>query len=537
MATRPRFARRSQKVYSHNRTRPRALLRVELLEDRQLLSASAPDSVVAFPLGKSGGGTTTTSLPPGFSPARVRHAYGFDQVTFSSGTVKGDGTGQTIAIVDAYDDPNIASDLAAFDKMYALPAPPAFTKVNQTGGTSYPFADASWAMEIALDVEWAHAVAPGAKILLVEANSSYTTDLLTAVDYARNQPGVVAVSMSWGSGEFLGETSYDYHFTTPTGHIGGSGLPGGVTFVAASGDSGAGVLWPAAAPTVLAVGGTTLTADSTGTYKSEAGWSGSGGGTSAYESEPGYQATAQTTGKRSTPDVSFNADPNTGYAVYDTVPYNGMSGWLIVGGTSAAAPQWAALVAIADQGRALAGKGSLGNAQANLYGLAATDFHDVATGSNGAYTAVKGYDLVTGRGSPFANYVVRDLVAAAQTAPLATTASSGTSKPNPKMNRGTAADDGGVTARDDAVLVATATSTADDMSLPVPVADPARPVDGASGHDAGHSAIGEPRPLADATPASHGLAARESLKATGCLEDPAVDGLARALLDSSLAFS
>src|SRR5262249_11545073 len=124
--------------------------------------------------------------PTGFSPSQVRHAYGFDQITFSYGTVVGDGSGQTIAIVDAYDDPNIASDLKAFDAKFGL-ADPTFTKVNQSGGTTMPAADGGWASEIALDVEWAHAIAPGASILLVEANSNSDSDLFTAVQYAAKQ--------------------------------------------------------------------------------------------------------------------------------------------------------------------------------------------------------------------------------------------------------------------------------------------------------------------------------------------------------------
>src|SRR5262249_11683395 len=211
-----------------------------------------------------------------FTPAQLRHAYGFDQITFSVNghSIVGDGSGQTIAIVDAYDNPNTLADLNYFDQTFGLPDPN-FTKATPGG---LPKTDAGWAMEIALDVEWAHAMAPGANILLVEAKSASLSDLLSAVDYARSQPGVVAVSMGWGSSEFKSETIYDTYFTTPAGH-------GGVTFVASSGDSGAwyGPEWPASSPKVLAVGGTSLvTADSLGTWKKETGWSGSGGGLSAF---------------------------------------------------------------------------------------------------------------------------------------------------------------------------------------------------------------------------------------------------------------
>jgi subtilase family serine protease len=367
------------------------------------------------------------NLPSVYSPAQISQAYGFNQVTFTTTTgqtVQGNGSGQTIAIVDAYAAPNLVNDLNTFDQTFT-------TTKNGVSGTYYnlygassnfltvatpggqPATNAGWALEITLDVEWAHAMAPGAKILLVEAPTSSLNDLLGAVSYAAAQPGVVAVSMSWGSPEFAGETSYDSYFTTPANHLGGSNglgggyLPGGITFVAASGDSGAGPSYPAVSPNVLSVGGTALTLSSSGGYGSETAWSGSGGGYSLYEKAPSYQGT----GMRSNPDVAYNADPYTGYWVYDSLGYGGYSGWLQVGGTSAAAPQWAALVAIADQGRAIAGKGSLDGASQTLptiYSLPASDFHDITTGSNG-YAAGPGYDLVTGRGSPIANLVIPGL--------------------------------------------------------------------------------------------------------------------------------
>src|SRR5262249_18770801 len=163
------------------------------------------------------------------------------------------------------------------------------------------------ALELSLDVEWAHAVAPKANILLVEAKSDSLTDLLKAVDTARSASGVSVVSMSWGADEFSRQTSYDYHFTTPSGH-----QP--VTFVAASGDDGSwyGAMWPSVAPGVVGVGGTTLSRTSSGSYSSERGWSGSGGGISYFEDEPSYQLSAQNTGARTSPDVSYDADPNSG---------------------------------------------------------------------------------------------------------------------------------------------------------------------------------------------------------------------------------
>ena len=391
----------------------------EALESRQLLSTTATSTpnlsqitaqpnVQVLPLVVSG--------PAGYTPQQIQNAYGIDQITFSGGKVAGNGAGQTIAIVTAYKDPNIKSDLATFDSEFGLSAPANFT-VDNLGATT---TDPGWALETSLDVEWAHSVAPGANIILVEAPSDSLSALFSAVNYARYQPSVSVVSMSWGTTEFWGESAYNSIFTTPSGHS-------GVTFVAASGDSGAwyGPMYPSVSPNVLAVGGTTLTLGAGNTYGSETGWSDSTGGFSGldsgwrtYESEPSYQtATLQATGLnygvRTTPDVSFNADPNTGVAVYDSVPYSGQSGWFQVGGTSAATPAWAGLVAIADQGLATGKKGSLSDTQAqtDLYSLRSSDFNDITTGFNG-YSATPGYNLVTGLGSPKANLVIAGILTA-----------------------------------------------------------------------------------------------------------------------------
>jgi subtilase family serine protease len=383
---------------------------VETLESRRLLSASAAlDAITAQPLLTLSPQATNSSFA-GLPPAQVKKAYGIDAVSFNG--IRGDGSGQTIAIVGAFDAPTIAGDLKAFDKQFSLADAPSFKKVSQTGSTtSLPAADADWALELSLDVEWAHAVAPKANILLVEAKSDSLGNLLSAVDYARSAVGVSVVSISWGADEFWGETSYDFHFTTPAGHQ-------GVTFVAASGDDGSrfGPMWPSVASSVLSVGGTALSVSSTGTYGSERGWSGSGGGESWYENEPSYQSNVQSTGARTSPDVSYNADPNAGFAVYDTTTLEGHRGWWIVGGTSAGTPQWAGLVAIADQGRKLAGKSSLNGATQTLptlysLGNSATtysaDFHDIASGRTSRFvSAGDGYDLVSGLGSPQANGVV-----------------------------------------------------------------------------------------------------------------------------------
>src|SRR5438445_8706994 len=226
-------------------------------------------------------------VPSIFTPGQIRHDYGFDQIAFTadSKSVAGDGSGQTIAIVDAYDAPTIVNDLHKFNRQFGIPDAN-FQKVTPTG--TLPAADAGWAQETSLDVEWAHAIAPGANILLVEAASASLNDLTSAVSFAAQQSGVVAVSMSWGTSEFSAQTLYDSVFTTPAGH-------NGVTFVASSGDNGAwfGADWPASSPNVLSVGGTSLRLNSAGNYSSETGWGGSGGGFSQVESEPSYQQAAQ----------------------------------------------------------------------------------------------------------------------------------------------------------------------------------------------------------------------------------------------------
>jgi hypothetical protein len=442
--------RRSSARSQASRGRKRSRLVLEELESRALLSASGPGSWIAQPslsiapladlnplVGSAGSAV--------YTPAQIRHAYGFDAIRFANG-LPADGSGQTIAIVDAYDDPNVASDLWRFDHTLGVGDPPSFVRAMPQGPPAF---NAGWAGEIALDVEWAHAIAPKANILLVEARSASISDLLVAVNYARSQPGVVAVSMSWGSGEFYGEQAYNGYFTTPVGHLGGFGIPGGVAFVASSGDNGAwyGVQWPSVSPNVLAVGGTSLHLTAANTYASETAWSGSGGGVSRYLPEPSYQLGFDGSGYRTTPDVSYDADPNTGFYVYNTAGLAaGQSGWWIYGGTSAAAPQWAGLLALADQGRAYAGLGSLANAQSAVYALPASDFHDVTVGSNG-YSALPGYDLVTGRGSPFGDRIVRDLVAyRTASAAAVKTSATGTKAPVGHAATGQPGDTGAVPA-------------------------------------------------------------------------------------------
>ena len=376
---------------------PRRIHGFEQLEPRTMLAAAGLSGLVAHPLAV----TPANGNGLGYvTPAEISHAYGFDQVPAPANGATANGAGQTIAIVDSSDDPTIAGDLQVFDQANNLAAPPSFRKVDQTGGTNYPAVDPNWTPEIAIDVEWAHAMAPGANILLVETNTGNLSDLLAGIDYARNQPGVSVVSMSWDESEFSQEAALDSYFTTPANHQ-------GVTFVAATGDTGAPASWPAVSPNVLAIGGTTLqTLDAQGDYRSESGWSGGGGGFSLYESEPSYQNNVQHSGSRTIPDVAYDADPNTGFMIYSSTGPG--AGWSIYGGTSIATPQWAALVAIANQERTAAGYGTLRNAEADAYLLPASDFHDVASGDNG-FTAGPGYDLVTGRGTPYANRIIHDL--------------------------------------------------------------------------------------------------------------------------------
>jgi subtilase family serine protease len=367
-----------------------------------------PASLVVKPLhashvgphrSRSGGGSRGTGgVSAPYTPAQIKLAYGISQVPQN-------GAGQTIAIIDAYDDPTIAANLQTFDRTFGLPDP-TFTKLVPSTGT--PAYNAGWAMEISLDVEWAHAIAPGAKIVLIEAANASMSALLSAVDFAVSR-GASEVSMSWGGGEFAGEATLDSHFNHP-----------GVAFTASAGDSGAGVSYPSASPYVTAVGGTTLSISSTGGRLSETAWSGSGGGSSAGEATPGYQAGFAPGATRGVPDVSYNADPSTGVYVYDSAP--GWGGWYEVGGTSAGAPQWAGLFALVNQGRASAGKTALGTGQtfgvnSALYKLAGGSsytnasggFFDVTAGSNGL-SATAGYDLVTGLGSPVANKLIPALI-------------------------------------------------------------------------------------------------------------------------------
>ncbi len=334
---------------------------LESLEDRTLLSAG-PSSKPTFVVYDQGSSPAQTASPNGFTPNQIRTAYGVSQI--SIGGVAGDGAGETIAIVDAFNQPNIVSDLHNFDQQFGLPDPPSFTVVNQTGQTSPLPMNApagTWGTEISLDVEWAHSMAPKANIILVEANSALDSDLdAVAVPTAADLPGVSVVSMSFGGPEFLGETSLDPLFTTPAGHS-------PVTFLASTGDSAAPGGYPAFSPNVVAVGGTSLFLNGDNTYNHETAWNltgsgatqqGGGGGVSTQEPVPSYQTALGFSG-RATPDISFDANPATGVAVYDSYDNGASTPWEQVGGTSLAAPAVAGLISIVDEARVAAGDGLL----------------------------------------------------------------------------------------------------------------------------------------------------------------------------------
>jgi subtilase family serine protease len=325
--------------------------------------------------------------PAYYGPAEIRHVYGVDNIP-------ADGTGQTIAIVDAYGSPFLQQDLNLFCWYFGLPWTTVAVYYPQ-GQTGF---DVDWAGETALDVEWAHTIAPGARLVLVVAQTESLKDLLGAVDYAVDVVGADVVSMSWGLPEFSGEVVLDSHFQKA-----------GVTFVTSSGDSGEDVQWPAASPYVLSVGGTSLYLDGNGNYSSEIGWDGSGGGVSAYEDLPFYQTGWLAANGRGVPDVSYVADPNTGVeVVFGDFLY-------IFGGTSVGAPQWAGLIALSKSLSRSRGVDSVNQAVYavaslhNSFTIDSTYFYDITSGSNGPDPddfATTGYDLVSGLGSPVGQNLV-----------------------------------------------------------------------------------------------------------------------------------
>ncbi|AUG82001.1 Protease-like protein [Kitasatospora sp. MMS16-BH015] len=320
-----------------------------------------------------------TATPAGYGPADLLSAYTLPG---------GGGAGTTVAIVDAYDDPNAEADLAVYRAQYGLPACTTangcFRKINQNGGTSYPAGNTGWGSEISLDLDMVSAIAPNAHILLVEAGSATIGDLGTSVNQAVAQ-GAKYVSNSYGGGESATQTAWDVaYFNHP-----------GVVVTVSSGDSGYGVQYPAASPFVTAVGGTSLSRASNARGWTESAWSGAGSGCSAYEGKPGWQTDGGCP-RRTVADVSAVADPATGVAVYDTY---GSPGWQVFGGTSVAAPVIAAVYA--DAGTPGIGSYPSSYPYARTYAL-----YDVSGGSNGSCSPAylcgggSGYDGPTGLGSP-----------------------------------------------------------------------------------------------------------------------------------------
>jgi kumamolisin len=319
------------------------------------------------------------------------HVHGCDPNVTTDNPTGGSGA---IAIVDAFDTPHAAADLAAFSAQFGLP-PADFTVVFASG--TQPGLDPSggWELEASLDTQWAHAMAPNAKIFLVEAKNNRFSSLFTAVILAANlvaANGGGEVSMSFGSGEFSIENQFDGIFATP-----------GVVYIASSGDS-PGVSWPSASPNVLSAGGTTLSRDpNTGEFLLENTWQDAGGGPSQVEPRPHFQdPIAEIVGPaRGTPDFSFDANPNTGVWVLDTNLFQGQpGGWFILGGTSVSAPSLAGIINSAGK---FAGSSQAENALIYRHLFAdRDDFRDIRYGTCGLNIgnfATEGWDFCTGIGS------------------------------------------------------------------------------------------------------------------------------------------
>lgn len=394
----------------------------------------------------------STGAATTYTPAQIRAAYGLPALpaagtTPSAAQAAQMGAGQTIYLIDADDDPNVVAELSAFNQTFGLPActtvtiatatalPLAapsstacqFAKVYATAsGTmtaSAPAYNSGWATEITLDVQWAHATAPLARIILIEAPDASLASLTGAVELA-NAMGPGIVSMSFGSPEGAWTASVDSTFTAPN-----------MSYLAATGDSGAGVQWPSVSTHVLGVGGTSLTYSGSGA-RSEVAWSDTGGGISQYVAAPSYQSSAVpgmgAQSYRNVADVAFNADPNTGQYLAVIAPGSSSVSWLSAGGTSLATPQWAGLLAIANAQRVASAKPLLGDPHAPLYaqvaavpGTYAGDIADITKGSDGSCAtcvAKVGYDTPTGIGTPNASSLAATLagIAAPVSAPVVT---------------------------------------------------------------------------------------------------------------------
>jgi subtilase family serine protease len=373
---------------------------------------------------------------PCYSPQQIRNAYGLTPILQAGYT----GTGQTIVIVDSFGSPTIAQDLTTFDQGYGLPDPPSLTVLSPLGTVSFDPTNSDmvgWAVETTLDVEWAHAMAPGAAIVLLTSPVSETEgtqglpEFLALEKYALHHKLGKIVSQSWGATEntlmdTAGEKAIDDFEDFYK-----RGAEQNVTFLASTGDTGSSnvdtsnkffpfptVIYPASSPHVTAVGGTSLYADANGKYQFEIVWNdhfdgGGGGGVSQIFQEPAYQFSlpasvqAELNNARGIPDVSYNADPNTAILIYLSFLGPAAAGYYLIGGTSEGSPQWAGIIADANQ---LAGH-PLGFLNPRLYlvgELFGSFFHDITFGSNAfngfngipGYTAAPGWDLATGWGTP-----------------------------------------------------------------------------------------------------------------------------------------
>lgn len=321
-----------------------------------------------------------------YTPAQIRAAYSIPE--------DAKGEGKTIAIIDAYGNKNLLSDLDVFNKQFNLPS--ADIEIKYPKGQPMQV-DSGWAIETNLDVQWAHALAPLAKIIVIITRDASVGSLFDAVEYAINL-GVDIVSMSWGADEFSQELLLDSYFSKKD-----------IAFFAASGDSGS-VIYPSSSPNVISVGGTSFELDDYGNRTTtEIAWVGSGGGVSKYEPKPSWQDTTckayRKKDNRATPDVSFFGDTFPGVAVYtSSIKTAKSSGWLGVGGTSVAAPCWAAIAASMKTDDK-----KYTNLQEMLYKLSCkyssddSAFYDVKSGNNKNYYASVGYDYVTGLGTPIVN--------------------------------------------------------------------------------------------------------------------------------------
>ncbi len=360
---------------------------------RPALGAESPPlPEVQLPLSYRPASLSSPGVPP-YVPSDIRKAYNFLPL-YSKG-IKGNGT--RIAIVDAYGDPKLASDLSSYDSIAGLPV--ATVNIFYPDGTPRK-TNSGWALETALDVEWVHSIAPSATIDLVVALDSSLGNIFDGIAYVANSlPQETAMSMSFGLAESSYPTTGSFTiaathqlFVTITSH--------GTTPFASSGDSGAtsccNVQYPASDPLVVAVGGTSLTLNTDASYASETSWSGSSAGASPIFSKPTWQQ-GHGDFMRDIADVSYDGDPNTGVLVVQGgFEYQ-------VGGTSAGSPQWAALIDLASQ----ANSQNYGAISAKLYKL--SSYHDVVSGSDGFFTATTGWDYPTGLGSPNANAVVKAL--------------------------------------------------------------------------------------------------------------------------------